>query len=73
MTIKLAIADDHPMIIQGLIGILQPHSHLELIGTYGTGTLLLRGLTQQVPDVLLLDCLFQLKRVPVFHFKSIPF
>lgn len=53
--IKLTIADDHPMVITGLLNILRPYPHLEVIATYLTGAALLEGLKEQVPDVLILD------------------
>lgn len=53
--IKVAIADDHPMIIKGLQNMLATYPHIQLIETYLNGALLLEGLTKQVPDVLLLD------------------
>lgn len=55
MNIKIAIADDHPMIIKGLQNILANYPHITLTATYPDGALLLEGLRQQVPDVLLLD------------------
>lgn len=55
MKIKLTIADDHPMVIKGLTGILQPHPHMEVLAAYETGKSLLQGLAMNLPDVLLLD------------------
>ncbi len=55
MQIKVSIADDHPMIIKGLQNMLATYNHIDLIATYLNGSLLLEGLTHQVPDVLLLD------------------
>jgi DNA-binding NarL/FixJ family response regulator len=55
MNIKIAIADDHPLVINGIKNILPLYPHLELSGTYTNGTTLLQGLELQVPDVLLLD------------------
>jgi DNA-binding NarL/FixJ family response regulator len=55
MNIRLAIADDHHMIIQGLRHILLQYPYIELVGTYSNGAELLRGLESEVPDVLLLD------------------
>ncbi len=58
MNIRIAIADDHPMVINGVREMLANCNHIELTHTYLTGAALLAGLKQQVPDVLLLD--FQL-------------
>jgi DNA-binding NarL/FixJ family response regulator len=55
MNIKIAIADDHPMIISGLQNILSNYSQITLTGTYSDGNELMLGLTQTEPDVLLLD------------------
>jgi DNA-binding NarL/FixJ family response regulator len=55
MQIKVAIADDHPMIIKGLQNMLATYPHIHLIDTYLNGSLLMEGLTKQIPDVLLLD------------------
>ena len=55
MNIKIVIADDHPMIIDGLQKMLSGYDHITLINAYTTGTELLEGLEHQLPDVLLLD------------------
>lgn len=53
--ITIAIADDHPMILQGLQHMLSRYTHLQVIATYAHGEELLAGLQQKVPDLLLLD------------------
>lgn len=53
--ITIAIADDHPMIIDGLKNILQLYPHIILTGSYLNGEALLEGLENVSPDVLLLD------------------
>lgn len=55
MNIQIAIADDHPMIIDGLQNILPHYPELTLKGCYKNGQALLEGLETQRPDVLLLD------------------
>jgi len=55
MSIKIAITDDHPLIIKGLMDVINANPHFELCGVYTSGADLLNGLSQQVPDVLLLD------------------
>jgi len=55
MHIKIAIADDHPMIIKGLQNMLGNYPHILLTATYPNGALLLEGLKRDTPDVLLLD------------------
>lgn len=56
--IKIAVADDHPIVIEGISNLLNKHSHIEVTATYETGAALLDGLSNQLPDVLLLDMLF---------------
>lgn len=58
MNIRLAIADDHPMVIQGICNMLSPYKNLEIIARYETGAALLEGLAKEQPDVLLLDIQF---------------
>lgn len=55
MQIKVAIVDDHPMIINGLKNMLQGYPHIEVIDAYNNGDELWQGLALQQPDVLLLD------------------
>ncbi len=55
MSIRISIADDHPMIIDGLKNMLANYSHLSICNTYPDGEKLLKGLEKEVPDVLLLD------------------
>jgi DNA-binding NarL/FixJ family response regulator len=53
--IRLAIADDHSLVINGLQKIFSTSTEVEIIGTWSNGEQLLAGLEQQQPDVLLLD------------------
>jgi DNA-binding NarL/FixJ family response regulator len=53
--IKIAIVDDHPLVITGLRHILANARGMEIIGSYANGTELLKGLSTEQPDVLLLD------------------
>jgi DNA-binding NarL/FixJ family response regulator len=53
--IRIAIADDHSLVINGLQKIFSTSTEVEIIGTYSNGDQLLAGLQQQQPDVLLLD------------------
>ncbi|MBS1687588.1 MAG: response regulator transcription factor [Bacteroidetes bacterium] len=55
MSIKVAITDDHPLIIKGVKDVINANPQFELCGVYSSGADLLNGLLQQVPDVLLLD------------------
>ena len=53
--INIAIADDHPMVISGLINLLSPFRHIHVVGAYPNGSALLEGLIHNRPEVLLLD------------------
>lgn len=53
--IRIAIADDHTLVINGLQKIFSSSTELEIIGAYSNGDQLLSGLQQRQPDVLLLD------------------
>lgn len=55
MKIRVSIADDHPLIINGLIQIFQHSADLEVLATYPDGLALLKGLLSTLPDILLLD------------------
>lgn len=55
MRIKVAILDDHPLVIGGLIGMLQLYPQIEVLATYSQANALLEGLKTEQPDVLLLD------------------
>lgn len=53
--IRIAIADDHSLVINGLQKIFSTSTEVEIVGTYSNGDQLLAGLQQRQPDVLLLD------------------
>jgi DNA-binding NarL/FixJ family response regulator len=55
MKIKIAIVDDHPMLLKGLQGMLSCASFIEVTGIYRSGKELLEGIAQQQPDILILD------------------
>ena len=55
MKIRVSIADDHPLIINGLTQIVKSCHDIEIISTYSNGQELLKGLESVQPDVLLLD------------------
>ena len=55
MKIRIAIADDHPLVINGLHHILGNSNDMEIIGSYPSGRELLADLVTKQPDVLLLD------------------
>lgn len=53
--IKIAIADDHPVVMTGVRAMLQGCTHITIADTYANGESLLEGLQQRLPDVLILD------------------
>jgi len=55
MPIRLAIADDHPIVIKGLLNVLNDANDIEIHDTYASGHQLLDGLKNRQPDVLILD------------------
>jgi DNA-binding NarL/FixJ family response regulator len=53
--IRIAIADDHPMILDGLQNMVRNYPQLVLTGSYPDGNSLLKGIEEDTPDILLLD------------------
>jgi len=53
--IRIAIIDDHPLIVNGLRNMLQHIPDMEITGTYTSSKDLLAGLPERLPDVLLVD------------------
>lgn len=53
--IKVAIIDDHPLVLNGLQNLLRYDATIRVTGVYHTGSELLRDFARQQPDVLLLD------------------
>lgn len=55
MPIQVAITDDHPLVVDGLLNALQTSAGIVVINTYNSGAELLEGMQHTRPDVLLLD------------------
>jgi DNA-binding NarL/FixJ family response regulator len=55
MSVKVAIADDHLLVINGLRAMLEKFDHLNVIFSATNGQSLLNNLSENQPDVLLLD------------------
>ena len=53
--IKVAILDDHPMILKGIESMLKHSKYVQVISTFSEGKVLLAHLADNPPDVLLLD------------------
>lgn len=55
MAINVVITDDHPLAVAGLSDIVNKMPNIRVTGCYHNGDSLLKGLQQNLPDVLLLD------------------
>ncbi len=55
ITIKLAITDDHKMVLKGIESMLKETREIEVVGTYKNAKETLNNLEKDKPDVLLLD------------------
>ncbi len=55
MKMRIAIADDHPLVQKGLQAMLADNADMEVSGCYSNGKELLAGIAKDRPDVLLLD------------------
>jgi DNA-binding NarL/FixJ family response regulator len=55
MSVDIAIADDHLLVINGIRAVLEKNDEINVLFFVTTGTELLRKLTECQPDVLLLD------------------
>lgn len=53
--IKIAITDDHPLLLEGLKNILSQQENFMVVGCYSSSTELFTGLEKHALDVLLLD------------------
>jgi len=53
--IVVAIADDHPLVLSGVVHMLSANNEVRLSHTYKNGQELMQGLAREQPDVLLLD------------------
>jgi DNA-binding NarL/FixJ family response regulator len=53
--IRIVLADDHELVLEGLRGLLQNEPDLEVVGTATTGEQLMELVRQAVPDLVVLD------------------
>jgi len=53
--IRIMLADDHPVVVDGLGMMLETQPDFEVVGTAGNGAELLERIADLAPDVLLLD------------------
>ena len=54
-SIKLVIADDHPVVLHGLINLLTREPDFEILATCGDGAAALEAIFDHSPDIALLD------------------
>ena len=55
MTIRVIVADDHPILRAGLVSVLNASSDLRVVAEAGNGAEVLRAMREVSFDVLLLD------------------
>jgi len=53
--IRVALADDHPVVLAGIKALLQAAAEIEVVGEATTGAAALAIITQTMPDVAVLD------------------
>jgi DNA-binding NarL/FixJ family response regulator len=53
--IRVAVADDHPVVREGLVAMLETQPDFEIVGSAATGTDALALVSSADPDVLMLD------------------
>jgi chemotaxis response regulator CheB len=53
--IRVMVVDDHPVVRQGLVAVLEDEADLEVVGTADSGREALRLVQRLSPDVMLLD------------------
>lgn len=54
-TTKIAITDDHVMVLKGIVSLLENTPEINIIGEYENGEETLKGLALNLPDILFLD------------------
>ena len=55
MTTKIAITDDHMMVLKGIESMLENTKEIEVVGLFSNAEETLNGISKNQPDVLLLD------------------
>jgi DNA-binding NarL/FixJ family response regulator len=53
--VRIAVADDHPVVREGLVTMLETQGDFEIVGEAGTGPEAIALVRERDPDVLLLD------------------
>jgi len=52
---RVIVADDHPLVVQGVSGVLDSYPEIEVVGTATTGREALAAFDELRPDVILMD------------------
>ena len=55
LKIKVAIVDDHPLVIEGLKSLLRSYDHIKVAGSFNSGEAILEFLEKTEVDIVLLD------------------
>ncbi len=53
--IKILLADDHPLVLEGIRACLETYDHLDIVGTASNGAQALEMAAETAPDIVLLD------------------
>ncbi|MEM9794546.1 MAG: response regulator transcription factor [Pseudomonadota bacterium] len=53
--IRILIADDHPLVVEGVRGVLETYDTLTVVGTASNGEEALAAFVRDTPDVVLMD------------------
>jgi DNA-binding NarL/FixJ family response regulator len=55
MTIRLVLADDHPVVLDGLLRLFEQEADMTVVARCGDGEAALRAVREHRPDILVLD------------------
>jgi DNA-binding NarL/FixJ family response regulator len=55
MTAKIAIADDHPIVLRGLLNLIANDPDFEVVATAAAGDAILDAVRRETPDIAVLD------------------
>lgn len=55
MTVRVVVADDHGIVLEGMRALLSARDGFELVGSAGTGAEAVRAAVTEQPDVLVMD------------------
>lgn len=59
MNINVAILDDHPLVLNGIVSMLSGYSHISIFGQFSNSNAFFVAIERHQPDVLLLDLQLQ--------------